>query len=99
MRDGIVVVTLDDPGRSANTMNDRYMAAMGEVVDALVAAKDEHHRRDRHLGEEDVLRRRRPGAAVARPARTTRRTVFENVTEVKAQLRKLETLGSPSSRP
>ena len=31
--DGIAVVTLDDPGRGANTMNDRYTAAMGEVVD------------------------------------------------------------------
>ena len=28
--DGIVVVTLDDPGRSANTMNERYVSAMGE---------------------------------------------------------------------
>ena len=39
--DGIAIVTLDDPGRSANTMNDRYKAAMGEVVDQLAAAKDE----------------------------------------------------------
>ena len=39
--DGIVVVTLDDPGRSANTMNDRFVAAFGECVDALVAGKDD----------------------------------------------------------
>ena len=39
--DGIAIVTLDDPGRSVNTMNDRYLAAMGQVVDELVAAKDE----------------------------------------------------------
>ncbi len=35
--DGIVVVTLDDPEHSVNTMNDGYRAAMGECVDALVA--------------------------------------------------------------
>ena len=35
--DGIAIVTLDDPGRSANTMNDRYVAAMGTVVDELAA--------------------------------------------------------------
>ena len=39
--DGIAVVTLDDPGRSANTMNDRYREAMGRVVDEIVAAKDD----------------------------------------------------------
>ena len=33
--DGIAIVTLDDPGRSANTMNDRYKQAMGETVDAI----------------------------------------------------------------
>ena len=38
--DGIVVVTLDEPGRSANTMNDRFTAAFGECVDALVADRE-----------------------------------------------------------
>ena len=33
--DGIVTLTLDDPKSSANTMNDRYAAAMGEAVDRL----------------------------------------------------------------
>ncbi len=27
--DGIAIVTLDDPGRSANTMNDRYLRGDG----------------------------------------------------------------------
>jgi 3-hydroxyacyl-CoA dehydrogenase/enoyl-CoA hydratase/3-hydroxybutyryl-CoA epimerase len=31
--DGIVTVTLDDPGRGANTMNERFKVAMGEFVD------------------------------------------------------------------
>ena len=41
-------------------------------VDEL-AADPVDHRRDRHVGQEDVLRRRRPGLAVRRRARTTRR--------------------------
>ena len=93
--DGIAIVTLDDPGRSANTMNDRYLAAMGAVVDELVAAKDEHRRRDRHVGQEDVLRGRRPRRPLeGGPGRRGRRC-WPTVTEVKAQLRKLETLGKP----
>ena len=38
--DGIVTVTLDDPGRGANTMNDRFRTAMGECIDALARDKD-----------------------------------------------------------
>jgi len=91
--DGIAVVTLDDPGRSANTMNDRYLAAMGTVVDELAA--------DRSIvgvivtsakktffagGDLDSLSKAGPDDAAA---------VLAKVTEVKAQLRKLETLGKP----
>ncbi len=39
--DGIVTLTLDDPGQSANTMNERYVAAMGETVDRLEAERDD----------------------------------------------------------
>src|SRR3954447_4798970 len=35
--DGIVVLTLDDPTASANTMNDLYRASMAEAVDRLYA--------------------------------------------------------------
>jgi 3-hydroxyacyl-CoA dehydrogenase / enoyl-CoA hydratase / 3-hydroxybutyryl-CoA epimerase len=91
--EGIAVVTLDDPGRSANTMNDRYLAAMGTVVDELAA--------DRSIvgvivtsakktffagGDLDSLSKAGPDDAAA---------VLAKVTEVKAQLRKLETLGKP----
>jgi 3-hydroxyacyl-CoA dehydrogenase/enoyl-CoA hydratase/3-hydroxybutyryl-CoA epimerase len=92
--DGIAIVTLDDPGRSANTMNDAYKAAMGEVVDQLVAAKDEltgviitsAKKTFFAGGDLESLSSAGPDDAPA---------VFENVTEVKAQLRKLETLGRP----
>src|SRR6476660_6986845 len=38
--DGIVTLTMDDPEQSANTMNDRYVAAMTAVVDRLEAERD-----------------------------------------------------------
>ena len=92
--DGIAIVTLDDPGRSANTMNERYLAAMGQVVDELVAAKDElvgvivtsAKKTFFAGGDLDALSTAGPADAPA---------VMETVTTVKAQLRKLETLGRP----
>src|ERR1700712_103531 len=38
--DGIVVLTLDDLNQSANTMNAAYVASMGATVDRLEAEKD-----------------------------------------------------------
>ncbi|MDN5860193.1 MAG: 3-hydroxyacyl-CoA dehydrogenase NAD-binding domain-containing protein, partial [Pseudonocardia sp.] len=92
--DGVAIVTLDDPGKSANTMNDRYREAMGEVVDQLVAAKDElagviitsAKKTFFAGGDLELLSSAGPDDAPA---------VFANVTEVKAQLRRLETLGKP----
>jgi 3-hydroxyacyl-CoA dehydrogenase / enoyl-CoA hydratase / 3-hydroxybutyryl-CoA epimerase len=92
--DGIAIVTLDDPGRSANTMNARYVEAMGEVVDALAAAKDEitgvivtsAKKTFFAGGDLDSLSQAGPTDAAA---------VFESSMRVKAQLRKLETLGRP----
>ena len=39
--DGIVILTLDDPNQSANTMNEAYKASMGATVDRLEAEKDD----------------------------------------------------------
>ncbi len=38
--DGIVTLTLDDPGRSANTINERYVESMGHTLDRLQAERD-----------------------------------------------------------
>ena len=38
--DGIVVLTLDDPNQSANTMNAAYAASIKATVDRLEAEKD-----------------------------------------------------------
>ncbi|MCY7341162.1 MAG: enoyl-CoA hydratase/isomerase family protein [Pseudonocardia sp.] len=92
--DGIVVVTLDDPGRSANTLNDRYVAAMGETVDALVADRENitgviltsAKKTFFAGGDLDSMSKATPADAPA---------VMEGSMRVKAQLRKLETLGRP----
>jgi 3-hydroxyacyl-CoA dehydrogenase/enoyl-CoA hydratase/3-hydroxybutyryl-CoA epimerase len=92
--DGIVVVTLDDPGRSANTMNDRYVAAMGECVDALVADKENvtgvivtsAKKTFFAGGDLDSMSKATPADAGA---------VMEQSMTIKRQFRKLETLGRP----
>jgi 3-hydroxyacyl-CoA dehydrogenase / enoyl-CoA hydratase / 3-hydroxybutyryl-CoA epimerase len=92
--DGVAIVTLDDPGASANTMNEAYTLAMGEVVDELVAAKDDitgviitsAKKTFFAGGNLELLSSYKPEDAQA---------VFDNVTVVKAQLRALEKLGKP----
>jgi 3-hydroxyacyl-CoA dehydrogenase/enoyl-CoA hydratase/3-hydroxybutyryl-CoA epimerase len=92
--DGIVTVTLDDPQGSANTMNDRYKAAMGECVEALAKDKDNitgviiTSAKKTFFAGGDLTQ-----LIKATPADAP--DVFQNVTEVKAQLRTLETLGKP----
>lgn len=39
--DNIVVLTMDDPNQSANTMNALYQKSMGETVDRLIAEKND----------------------------------------------------------
>src|ERR1700722_3933257 len=39
--DGIVILTLDDPNQSANTMNPAYLASIRATVARLQAEKDE----------------------------------------------------------
>src|SRR3954454_6130561 len=39
--DGVVTLTMDDPGQSANTMNPAYVAAMAAAADRLEAERDE----------------------------------------------------------
>ncbi len=39
--DGLVVLTMDDPAQSANTMNDRYVTAMTATMDRLEAERDD----------------------------------------------------------
>ncbi|MFL5147413.1 MAG: enoyl-CoA hydratase/isomerase family protein, partial [Microvirga sp.] len=86
--DGIAVVVLDDPARSANTMNDAYLEAMDRVVDELAAARGELRgvivtsakKTFFAGGDLERLIRYGPDDAAA---------VFEHTTKVKGQLRRL----------
>ncbi|MGA8112298.1 MAG: 3-hydroxyacyl-CoA dehydrogenase NAD-binding domain-containing protein [Actinocatenispora sp.] len=92
--DGIVVLTMDDPDQSANTMNRRYVDAMGEAVDRLEAEKDSitgvvvtSAKKTFFAGGDlnDMIRARPEDAE----------ELFAYLTRIKAQLRRLETLGRP----
>ena len=92
--DGVVVVTLDDPGRSANTMNEAFGAAFAECVDHLVASRDEitgviltsAKKTFFAGGDLDSLSTARPDDAPA---------FMERSMTLKGVMRKLETLGKP----
>ncbi|WP_141617029.1 3-hydroxyacyl-CoA dehydrogenase NAD-binding domain-containing protein [Myxococcus sp. AB036A] len=92
--DGIVVLTLDDPNQSANTMNAAYLKSMRAIVDRLVKEKDAvtgviltSAKKTFFAGGDlkDLLKVRKEDAKQA----------FELGQEIKAQLRTLETLGKP----
>jgi 3-hydroxyacyl-CoA dehydrogenase/enoyl-CoA hydratase/3-hydroxybutyryl-CoA epimerase len=92
--DGIVVLTLDDPSRGANTMNDAYVASMEKTVSRLEAERDRitgviiTSAKNSWFagGDLDQL-----GSVPADRGQD----VFDLSTKVKGQLRRLETLGKP----
>jgi 3-hydroxyacyl-CoA dehydrogenase/enoyl-CoA hydratase/3-hydroxybutyryl-CoA epimerase len=92
--DGIVVLTLDDPNQSANTMNAAYIASMGATVERLEAEKDDiagvvitSAKKTFFAGGDlhDLLAVTKAQSA----------EFAAGIREVKAQLRRLETLGVP----
>jgi len=91
---GIVTLVLDDPEQSANTMNERYTRGMRVAVDRLVAERDDitgvivtSAKKTFFAGGDLGLMMRATKADAPR--------IFEEVEEIKAQLRTLETLGKP----
>ena len=92
--DGIVVLTLDDPNQSANTMNAAYAESMAATVDRLEAEKDEiagvviTSAKNTFFAGGDLndLKQAAPENAPE---------IAEMVRAGKAQLRRLETLGKP----
>ena len=92
--DGIAVLTLDDPEHSANTMSTRYVEAMDAALDRLAAEADQvtgvivtSAKKTFFAGANlDELIQAGPQDAAALAA---------NSRHVKAQLRRLETLGRP----
>jgi 3-hydroxyacyl-CoA dehydrogenase/enoyl-CoA hydratase/3-hydroxybutyryl-CoA epimerase len=92
--DGIVVLTMDDPKQSANTMNRDYAASMAAIVDRLEAEKDDitgvvltSAKKTFFAGGDlkDMIEARPEDA----------KDGFDFITGIKAQLRRLETLGRP----
>ncbi|MGZ8742792.1 MAG: 3-hydroxyacyl-CoA dehydrogenase NAD-binding domain-containing protein [Nocardioides sp.] len=94
--DGIVVLTLDDPTSSANTMNDLYKESMGAAIDRL----------EKDIADGDVA-----GVVVTSAKKTffaggnlkamvqagpdDAAEIFAMGEAIKAQLRRLETCGKP----
>ncbi|MGH2856413.1 MAG: enoyl-CoA hydratase-related protein, partial [Solirubrobacteraceae bacterium] len=92
--DGIVVLTLDDPNQSANTMNADYAASLAKTVDRLESERDEiagvvitSGKKTFFAGGDlnDLIK--------ATPADSEQVATF--VRENKTLLRRLETLGRP----
>ncbi len=92
--DGIVVLTLDDPHSSANTMNDLYRTSMAEAIDRLYAEKDDVRgvvvtsAKKTFFAGGDLK-----GMLAATPEDA--QSVFEMCEGIKSDLRRLETFGRP----
>ena len=92
--DGIITLTFDDPGKSANTMNDRYVTSMGETLDRLEAERDSitgviltSAKKTFFAGADlNALRNVTPDNA---------REFAAHIALLKSQLRRLEKLGKP----
>jgi 3-hydroxyacyl-CoA dehydrogenase / enoyl-CoA hydratase / 3-hydroxybutyryl-CoA epimerase len=92
--DGIVVLTLDAPGQSANTMNDAYKRAMADTVARLESEKESitgvviTSAKKTFFAGGDLNDLIKAGPDDAQ-------SVFDNSTQIKDALRRLETLGRP----
>jgi 3-hydroxyacyl-CoA dehydrogenase/enoyl-CoA hydratase/3-hydroxybutyryl-CoA epimerase len=97
--DGIVVLTLDDPEQSTNTMNDRFMAAIASTVDRLEAERDSVTGVVLTSAKEGFLAGADLKSVVAASAVADQATIavggFEACERLKAMLRRLEKLGRP----
>ena len=92
--DGIVVLTMDDPSQSVNTMNADYIASMGATVERLEAEKDDITGVIITSAKKTFF----AGGDLNDLKRVTREHASEfaaGIREVKGQLRRLETLGVP----
>ena len=92
--DGIVTLTMDDPGASANTMNEAYKQGMAEAVDRLYAEKDDV------VGVVLTSAKKTFFAGgnlkmLVQATKDDAQRLFEESMAIKADLRRLETLGKP----
>ncbi|WP_252271575.1 3-hydroxyacyl-CoA dehydrogenase NAD-binding domain-containing protein [Pseudomonas subflava] len=93
-QDNIVVLTIDMPGQSANTMNAVYREAMGATVARLEAEKDSiagvivTSAKKTFFAGGDLNELIKVTKADAKP-------FYDMILNIKGQLRRLETLGKP----
>ncbi|GAA1941002.1 3-hydroxyacyl-CoA dehydrogenase NAD-binding domain-containing protein [Nocardioides marmoribigeumensis] len=92
--DGIVTLTMDDPSASANTMNEAYKDAMKAAVDRL------HDEKDDITGVVLTSAKKTFFAGgnlnmLQQATKADAQRMFEESMGIKADLRRLETLGKP----
>jgi 3-hydroxyacyl-CoA dehydrogenase/enoyl-CoA hydratase/3-hydroxybutyryl-CoA epimerase len=93
-QDNIVVLTMDMPGQSANTMNAQYREAMAKTIARLEAEKDS-------LAGVIVTSAKKTFFAggdlneLIQVTKADAPAFYQMVLHIKAQLRRLETLGKP----
>jgi len=99
--DGIVILTLDDPEQSTNTMNGRYLEAMASTVDRLVAERDSitgvvvTSAKDGFLAGADLKDLSTATSGSDADGDGMQAAAYAVVERVKTQLRRLERLGRP----
>jgi 3-hydroxyacyl-CoA dehydrogenase/enoyl-CoA hydratase/3-hydroxybutyryl-CoA epimerase len=92
--DNIVVLTMDMPGQSANTMNAEYREAMGKIVDRLEAEKDS-------IAGVIITSAKKTFFAggdlneLIKVTRADAKSFYDMILRIKGQLRRLECLGKP----
>ncbi|MBC9251302.1 3-hydroxyacyl-CoA dehydrogenase [Pseudomonas alcaligenes] len=93
-QDNIVVLTIDMPGQSANTMNAVYREAMGQTVARLEAEKDS-------IAGVIVTSAKKTFFAggdlneLIKVTKADAKSFYDMILNIKGQLRRLETLGKP----
>ena len=93
-QDNIVVLTIDMPGQSANTMNAAYREAMGATVDRLEAEKDS-------IAGVIITSAKKTFFAggdlneLIQVTKADAQAFYAMILRIKGQLRRLETLGKP----
>ena len=93
-QDNIVVLTMDMPGQSANTMNAVYREAMGQIVERLEAEKDSIAGVILTSAKKTFF----AGGDLNELIQVTKADApafYQMILNIKGQLRRLETLGKP----
>lgn len=93
-QNGVVTLTLNDPDNSANTMNQRYTAAMGQTVKRLQEERD-HITGVVITSAKDTFFAGGDLKVLSQITSDNAAQVFEQLQEIKRQLRVIETLGVP----